>query len=175
MGESTLPRLGEVLEFMSLIWRIDHALQRRSKRMEAVLGVTGPQRLVLRIVGRFPGITAGNLARLLHLHPSTLTGVLKRLQQQGLIHRRADPRDARRTLLALTPAGRRLDVETEGTIEATLQRVLQGASQAQLDSARELLSAISTALSDFHIVDSPTAVADAPSLAGPRPTSSKRR
>jgi MarR family transcriptional regulator, organic hydroperoxide resistance regulator len=142
----TLPRLGEVLDFMSLIWRVDHALQRTSKRMESTLGVTGPQRLVLRMVGRFPGITAGHLARLLHVHPSTLTGILKRLEQQRLLHRRSDPRDGRRCLLALTAEGRRFDVETEGTVEAAIQNVLENAPQAQVNAARQLLSAISDAL-----------------------------
>lgn len=146
-----LPRLGDVLDFMSLMWGVDHAMQRTSKRMEAVLGVTGPQRLVLRIVGRFPGITAGHLARLLHVHPSTLTGVLKRLEQQNLVHRRSDPRDGRRSLLALTQAGRRFDVETEGTIEAAIQGVLQRAPKTQIEATRSVLEAISAALSDGNL------------------------
>jgi DNA-binding MarR family transcriptional regulator len=40
------------------------------------VGVTGPQRLVLRVVGLFPGMSAGELATVLRVHPSTLTGVL---------------------------------------------------------------------------------------------------
>ena len=53
------PHLGEVLEFMRLLWALHHGMQSTSKRMEATLGLTGPQRLVLRLVGRFPGIAAG--------------------------------------------------------------------------------------------------------------------
>jgi DNA-binding MarR family transcriptional regulator len=151
------PRLGDVLDFMSLIWRVDHALQRTSKRMEAGLGVTGPQRLVIRIVGRFPGITAGHLAQLLHVHPSTLTGILKRLEKQRLVQRRSDPRDGRRSLLALTPEGRRFDVETEGTVEAAIQNVLHEAPQAQIDATRALLTAISTALGDGAVGGAPQA------------------
>jgi DNA-binding MarR family transcriptional regulator len=63
--------------------------------MEAAHGVTGPQRLVLRMVGRFPGIAAGRLSEILHVHPSTLTGILKRLEARELLQRKADPRDAR--------------------------------------------------------------------------------
>ena len=43
-------RLGRVLEFMRVLWAVDHALQSTSKWMEVRLGVTGPQRLVIRIV-----------------------------------------------------------------------------------------------------------------------------
>ncbi len=120
-----IPPLGEVLEFLRLIWALDHALQRASKRMERSLGVTGPQRLAMRIVGRFPGILAGQLAAILHLHPSTLTGILKRLERQGLLTRRRDPRDARRALLGLTAKGRRLEeAVVAGTVEAAVRSAL---------------------------------------------------
>src|SRR5260370_41656340 len=71
--------LDPALDFLRLLWAIEHGLQRMSKRMEASLGVTGPQRLVLRIVGRFPGLSAGDLAHILPLPPSTITGILQRL------------------------------------------------------------------------------------------------
>src|SRR5207244_12973540 len=84
------PPLGAVLDFMRLLWAVDHALQSASKRMESTFGLTGPQRLVVRIVGRFPGIAAGRIAEILHVHPSTLTGVLKRLESRGILPRRPD-------------------------------------------------------------------------------------
>src|SRR5262249_10104350 len=40
--------LDPVLDFMRLLWSIEHDLQRMSKRMKGELGITGPQRLVLR-------------------------------------------------------------------------------------------------------------------------------
>src|SRR3954467_2899161 len=101
--------LGAVLDFMRLLWALDHALQSASKRMESTHGITGPQRLVVRIVGRFPGIAAGRVAEILHVHPSTLTGILKRLEQRAILQRQSDPRDARRALFSLTPKGKKLD------------------------------------------------------------------
>jgi DNA-binding MarR family transcriptional regulator len=142
----SLPPLGEVLEFMRLMWEVDHGLQRISKRMETTLGVTGPQRLVLRIVGKFPGMPAGHLADLLHLHPSTLSGIVQRLHRQRLLHRRPDPRDRRRALLSLTDRGRRLDVQSEGTVEAAIRRVLDRTPESKLRVARELLGEIAAAL-----------------------------
>ena len=141
-----LPALGEVLDFMRLIWGLDHALQTTSKRMAAELGVTGPQRLVIRIVGRFPGIPAGQLAALLHVHPSTLTGIVKRLERQGLLRRRADARDGRRALLSLTEGGRAFDVEKPGTVEAGVARVLAGTPPAKIQAARELLGEIAASM-----------------------------
>jgi DNA-binding MarR family transcriptional regulator len=141
-----LPHLGPILDFMRLVWALDHALQRASKRMEAAVGVTGPQRLALRIVSRFPGITAGQVARLLHVHPATVTGVLGRLEKQGLIHRRADPTDRRRTRLGITEKGRRLEGVEHWTVEAAVGRVLATAPPDGVRAARELLVALAAAL-----------------------------
>jgi len=140
------PPLGEALEFMRLLWAVDHGLQSRSKRMAATLGVTGPQRLVIRILGRSPGLSAGQLARVLHVHPSTLTGILRRLERRGLLTRRRDPRDARRAVLGLSAAGRRLDVAAAGTVESVMGDVLGSLPRKRLLAAREVLLALARRL-----------------------------
>ncbi|WP_437786333.1 MarR family winged helix-turn-helix transcriptional regulator [Sorangium sp. So ce1097] len=139
-------RLGEVLDFMKLLWAVDHGLQSTSKRMEAKMGVTGPQRLVIRIVGRYPGISAGQLADIMQLHPSTLTGVLKRLQERGIIERRVDPNDGRRALLGLTPRGRELDSLRTGTVEAAVRQALKAMPRRKLEAAQDVLAAVAEAL-----------------------------
>jgi len=152
---TVLPVLGGVLEFMRLFWEVDHALQRTSKRMEATIGVTGPQRLVVRIIGRFPGIPSGHLARLLHVHPSTLTGIVKRLERRGLVRKRTDPRDGRRLLLSLSNKGRLFDVEAEGTIEAAIQRTLDRAPSDQIEAARALLASVAETLNNLEVASAP--------------------
>jgi MarR family transcriptional regulator, organic hydroperoxide resistance regulator len=134
------PALGEVLQVMRLLWALDHHLQLTSKRMVATLGVTGPQRLVIRLIGRFPGISAGRLATALHLHPSTLTGVLKRLEKRGLIGRQADPEDGRRALFVLTDQGKKLDVPSPGTVETALSRAIQNLPKDRVESVKEALA-----------------------------------
>jgi DNA-binding MarR family transcriptional regulator len=141
-----LPPLGEALEFMRLLWAIDHGLQQRSKRMTASHGVTGPQRFVIRVLARFPGLSAGHLARVLHLHPSTLTGILDRLERKGLLTRRTDPEDRRRAVLGLTAMGRRLDVDSRGTIESLVTEALAGQPPRQVQAAREVLAAVASGL-----------------------------
>lgn len=141
-----LPNLGEVLDFLRLIWAVDHALQKTSKRMNRLIGVTGPQRLVIRIVSRFPGMPAGRIAELLHVHPSTLTGILKRLERQGLIRRRRDLKDRRRTFIGVTEKGRWIDRAGAGTVEAAVEKVLAAASEARIKAARTILVGLAEAL-----------------------------
>jgi DNA-binding MarR family transcriptional regulator len=142
-----LPALGDALDFLRLFWAVDHAVQQSSKRIKAATGITGPQLLVIRIVGRFPGIPAGQLAKLLHVHPATLTGIVKRLERQGLIRRRSDPRDGRRALLGLTEEGRAFDVEAEGTVEVAIQRTLETTAPDKVQATREVLESIARTLS----------------------------
>ncbi len=141
-----LPVLGETLDFMRLMWQLDHALQRASKHMERSLRVTGPQRLIVRILGQFPGLPAGRLANLVCLHPSTLTGILQRLQQQRLLSRRRDPQDHRRALLSLTEKGRAVDTASEGTVEFAVRRALSALPSAKVQAAREVLIALAGAM-----------------------------
>src|SRR3989440_6411787 len=145
MDDGKGPPLGAVLDFMRLLWALDHALQSASKRMESNFGMTGPQRLVMRIVGRFPGIAAGRVAEILHVHPSTLTGILKRLESRGLLQRRTDPRDARRALFMLTPKGRKLDTVRTGIVEQAVRRAL-ATDTHKVAAAQEVLLALSEEL-----------------------------
>lgn len=120
--QSELPA---VLQFMQLLWAIAHGLETTSKRMNSTIGITGPQRLVLRVVGLFPGISAKELAKILHIHPSTLTGMLKRLVTQRLLVRLEDSGDRRRAVLRLSPKGRHANRRARGTVEAAITQALR--------------------------------------------------
>lgn len=142
------PTLGPVLDFMRVVWAVDHGLAARSKRMEAQIGITGPQRFVVRVVGRFPGISAGQLADFLHLHPSTLTGILQRLESAGLVRRKDDPVDRRRALFFLSSKGKRVDVPQASTVEDAVEKTLAGLSERDIDSARRVLLALAAQLGE---------------------------
>ena len=139
--------LGETLQFMQRLWDLVHALEVQSRRMAATLGVTGPQRLVIRVIGRVPGITAGDLAEILGLHPSTITGILKRLEAQALLARKTDPEDRRRVRFRLTPKGRRIDLKRKGTVEAAVRRALGRADTSARKQATRMLELLTLELS----------------------------
>jgi DNA-binding MarR family transcriptional regulator len=131
---------------MQLLWAVVHGLERTSKRMSGEIGVTGPQRLVVRVVGLFPGLSAGDLARVLHVHPSTLTGVLQRLVGQRLLARANDPRDRRRAILRLTRRGARANAMRQGTVELAIGEALDGVSVRDRAATRRVLQRLA-----FHL------------------------
>lgn len=138
--------LPDVLTFMQVLWSVAHRLDQTSKRMRAQLGITGPQRLVLRVVGLLPGVSAGDLAGILHVHPSTLTGVLRRLQSQRLIVRHVDRDDRRRARLHLTDAGAAANAVKSGTVEAAVASAIDRRGVRDVAAAVRVLTAVADRL-----------------------------
>jgi DNA-binding MarR family transcriptional regulator len=139
--------LDDALRFMRVVWNIQHALQSRSKRMERTLGITGPQRLAVRVVGTLPGITPAELARVLHLDPSTISGVLQRLVTKRLMVRRPDAIDRRMVRLRLTPAGERLNRPSKiGTVESAIRATLGQLPAPKVRAAMVVLERLSQTL-----------------------------
>lgn len=149
-SSSASDRLPSALRFMQVLWALAHGLDRASKRMRGEVGITGPQRLVLRIVGLVPGTSAGELAATLHVHPSTLTGVLRRLERQRLLTRLADPLDRRRAVLRLTQRGRRANAIQAGTVEAAVAAALAATPPRDRDAARRVLEQVTSRLESRH-------------------------
>jgi DNA-binding MarR family transcriptional regulator len=147
-GDAARP-LDPTLDFLRLLWSIEHHLQSTSKRMEARLGITGPQRLVLRVVAEYPGISPKEVAHVVRLHPSTITGIIQRLTKKGLLLRARDPIDTRRVRLRIQPAGRRFTQRATGTVEHAVEHALKRVPAASVRAAREVLAAIGASLESF--------------------------
>jgi DNA-binding MarR family transcriptional regulator len=138
---------GETLRFMQRLWDLVHALDVRSKRMAKTLGVTGPQRLVLRVLGRSPAMAASDIAETLGMHPSTLTGILRRLEGHRMIERKVDDADRRRARFRLTARGKQIDRERKGTVEAAVRRALGRADASIIGKTSVMLTLLTEELS----------------------------
>jgi DNA-binding MarR family transcriptional regulator len=147
MSAGPLPPGSDVLPFLRLLWAIDHGMQKRSKRMAVELGVTGMQRLVIRVLGQYPRLTLSELASMLHLHASTVTGVVQRLQKGGFVVRKIDAVDRRRFRVALTRKGRAIDAQGGKTVESAVQKALSVVTAEDVDAASRVLTEIGHQLS----------------------------
>jgi len=132
---------------MQRLWDLVHALDVRSKRMAKTLGVTGPQRLVIRVLGRSPAMAASDIAETLGMHPSTLTGVLRRLEGHRMIERKVDAADRRRARFRLTVRGKQIDRERKGTVEAAVRRALGRADASIIGKTSAMLTFLTEELS----------------------------
>ena len=134
------------LDLLRKLWRVNHAMETLSKQMLSTLEVTGPQRLLLRLVGERPGLSAGSIAEELELHPSTLTGMLDRLEAGNFLRRTKDPNDGRRAIFRLSAAGKRIDGLSQGTVEAALLRTTHSLREEEVASVNRWLTLFSEEL-----------------------------
>lgn len=138
--------LDRALEFLRLMWAVDHQLHSVSKRMLGTVGITAPQRLALRIIGGNPGLTSGQLAILLHLDPGTVSGIVKRLEEGGLLTRSRNADDTRRMHLKVTRRGSVLNQRRTGTIEAAMVRTFDALKATEVAATSKFLQRFATEL-----------------------------
>ncbi|QIM54004.1 homoprotocatechuate degradation operon regulator HpaR [Hydrogenophaga crocea] len=109
-------------------------------------GLSDQQWRVLRVLGehaRDPaGIETGRIAREAFLLGPSLTGVLARMERDGLIARERCSQDARRTVVRATPAGLKLVRKLSATIEAHYQWLEQRLTKARLAELYDLLDEV---------------------------------
>jgi Transcriptional regulators len=91
-----------------MIMEVARLLKTYADQRARQYGMTRAQWAVLVRLDRSEGLKQSELAELLDLQPITLTRLLDRLSDNGLIERRADPNDRRANRLFLTPAARPL-------------------------------------------------------------------
>ena len=159
--------LGPTVEFMRTLWRLNHALERLSRRMEAAWGVTAQQRMIIRCVGKYPGMTASQLARQFHVDAGTVSTALGRLERKGLLERRRAERDRRRLTLGLTAAGRTVD-HVAGTLDHAVESLLRAASGEDVAGTRRVLETLANLL-EFEASENPREV----ELLTPRQTTAR--
>ena len=141
-----LERLGPVLAFMKDLWALEQGLNQRSKAMLGRYGITGPQRLVVRVVGQIGPLTPAQLARVLHLHPSSVTRLIRKLEARSFITRRSHPTHRGMFLLALGSRGGRVERLHAATVESAVRSALQAAGAQDLEATRRVLSLVTARL-----------------------------
>ncbi len=82
------------------------------------LGLTYPQYLVLCVLWEEDDQSIGGIAARLDLEPSTITPLMKRLEQAGHVVRQRNPADERQVKVMLTDQGRAVRAETRTLAEA---------------------------------------------------------
>ena len=79
---------------------------------------------VLLILWSGDGMRSVDLARKVGLEPSTMTGLVDRMERDGLLKRRADPDDRRAQRIYLTDLGREVEQPVNGVVDTAVEQVL---------------------------------------------------
>ena len=129
------------------LYAASRAVVRAYGPLLAESGLTYPQYVTMMALWEEPSAapTVGELGARLHLDSGTLTPLLKRLEQSGLVRRHRDPADERRVLVELTEQGlglRRVVAEVPVSLAQQLELTADEAVQllGQLHHLVETLS-----------------------------------
>jgi MarR family transcriptional regulator, transcriptional regulator for hemolysin len=129
-------------EFAFTLNDVARLLRTYANQRAAEYGITRAQWAVMARLDRSEGLKQAELADMLDLQPITLTRLLDRLCDNGLIERRADPQDRRAKRLFLTPAARPLLEHLDRLAEELMSTALAGIEP----------SAVKLMLDNFSIV-----------------------
>lgn len=103
------PAQAKLIEgIMDNLRRVFKAINDRSKVARHIEGLTIPQLWALKVLAEHEPVRVSDLAARMYLHPSTVVGILDRLEAKGLAARQRLTRDRRVVNVGLTPAGKTL-------------------------------------------------------------------
>jgi MarR family transcriptional regulator for hemolysin len=121
-------------EILFLISDVGRLLRTYADQKARRFGQTRAQWAVLLRLERLEGLKQSDLAEDLDNKPITLTRLVDRLCNKGLIERRADPNDRRAKRLYLTPAARPLLDRISEQVEELAEKVLAGLDPLAIES-----------------------------------------
>jgi DNA-binding MarR family transcriptional regulator len=123
-----------ISETMQSLRRIFKTIQDYSQEVSSAFGVTGPQLWALKTISETDGIALGELSKKMYLHPSTVTGVVDRLENKGYVVRDRDRKDRRVVKARLTPEGTALAKKAPNPIQGKMIYGLRKLKKRDLDT-----------------------------------------
>lgn len=137
-----VPRLDGQLCFA--LYSTSLAMGKLYRKLLRKLGLTYSQYLVMMVLWEQDSLSVSEVGERLFLDSATLTPLLKRMEQAGLLSRQRAASDERQVIVSLTPEGRALRLQA-----AELPAAILDATGCQLDqvvSVREQLNALRNSL-----------------------------
>jgi DNA-binding MarR family transcriptional regulator len=116
---------------------------------------------VLTVLEKEPALSLGELSARIFAHPSTVSGIVDRLERRGAVRRVVDRADRRGIRLSLTPRGRRILRRSPPPVQVGLSQALVSMPAPRLRELRRSLETIVQATTArqtaaaFFVVDAP--------------------
>lgn len=132
----------DVRSVMDSIRRVVRMLRVSARASERLVGISGAQLFVLQQLADAGLCSIGELADRTLTHQSSVSVVVSRLMERGLVSRRVSEADGRRVQISLTPAGRTLLRRAPPMAQAHLIAGLRRMNAAQRGALAQGLSAL---------------------------------
>ena len=101
-----MDRIEDCISFV--VGKAAQQVTRRARELLAPFGITPGQYAVLKVLADAEALSGAEIGKRMQLDSASVTGVLDRMESQGLAERRPDPKDRRAQLVAATAKARQL-------------------------------------------------------------------
>lgn len=132
---------------LDAIRRIVQALRESSRQAEKQVGLTGAQLFVLQALAQAPAVALNDLAAATHTHQSSVSTVVARLVERGLVQRDRAEADRRRLVLTLSAQGRRTIAGAPDLAQQRLVRSIEALGDRQRRDFADTLVAVARSTS----------------------------
>lgn len=122
--------------------RITRAIDIHSRFLANTFGLTGPQLVCLRVLGRHGAMTPGELAKHVALSQATVTGIVDRLASRQLLTRERSATDRRNVTVTITDAGHALLADAPSALQEKFASRLGTLSSEEQEIIRLTLNKI---------------------------------
>ncbi len=122
--QARIPRKSYDLRIFQALRRIIRAIDIHSHKLATQYKITGPQLSCLLALAEEGTLTSANLAKKVHLSPSTVVGIVDRLEEKKLATRKRASQDRRQVHITITEAGQQLLDSSPSLLEESLSSAL---------------------------------------------------
>ncbi len=114
--------------------------RRLTKQAAREVGLTGPQLTVIKLLDTFGDLSLSTLSERIRAQNSTVTGIIDRMEREGLVLRERSTSDRRVVYIRLTPKGRQLSKDVEVQPMEIFRDVLATLSRDDMKDLLRILS-----------------------------------
>ena len=140
-SEAADETFGQILQLVRVV-------QKGMQSIDDSHGLSGAQLLALWQISAQPGVRVAELAKALHVKPSTASNLLDKLEVRQLVRRERHGEDTRVVCLHLTQAGRKQMMDIPGPLHGRLRGALASMPAPLLANLRAGLASLLDLVSD---------------------------
>lgn len=138
----------DIATVMDAMRSIVQALRVSGREAEQLLGISSAQLYVLKVLSEHLALSINELAERSFTHQSSVSMVVTRLVEAGLVTRKTSSADGRRMVISLTPAGKTILRRSPDAAQSKLIDALEGMSRTDLHSLARSLGMVSDMMTE---------------------------
>lgn len=154
-------------EILRSLRRIIRAVDLYSRKLMNQTGLSGPQVICLRQLALHGPMQTGRLAEAVNLSAATVSGILNRLEQRGLVLRERQVDDRRRVVVSLSESGRQAVDQAPPALHDSFLFQLRALPPDQHEAIRRILTQIVAMMAADELDAAPILIPGAAVTPGP--------